>query len=135
MYEQDKTTKTWACINAIPNSNPEKAIINAKGNNPKKKNTIPEVIILYVNPLNILSNIWPESILAANLSPNDTFLAKYEINSINTSKGNKAKGQPEGTKREKNLRPCFWNPRIVAPNTIEKLSENVNTKWEVLAKL
>lgn len=46
MYEQDKTTKTWACIKAIPNSNPENAIINAKGNNPKKKNIIPEFIIL-----------------------------------------------------------------------------------------
>jgi hypothetical protein len=29
--------------------------------------------------------------LAANLKPSNTFLAKYEINSINTSKGNKAK--------------------------------------------
>lgn len=46
MYEQDSTTNTWACIKAIPNSNPENAIINASGNNPKKKNINPEVIIL-----------------------------------------------------------------------------------------
>lgn len=45
--------------------------------------------------------------LAASLSPNETFLARYEINSINTSKGNKPKGQPEGTNKEKNLKLCF----------------------------
>ena len=39
--------------------------------------------------------------LAANLKPNEIFLAKYEMNSIKTSKGNKGKGQPAGTKREK----------------------------------
>lgn len=73
--------------------------------------------------------------LAANLNPNDIFLAKYEMNSIRTSNGNKAKGQPAGTNSEKNSSPCFWNPNIVAPNTIVKLSEKVNTKWLVVAKL
>ena len=53
MQEQVKTTKTWACINAIANSNPENAIIKAKGTNPKKKNNTPLFIILYVNPLKI----------------------------------------------------------------------------------
>jgi len=57
------------------------------------------------------------------------------MNSINTNKGSKAKGQPAGTKREKNAQPCFWNPNIVAPKTIVKLKENVNTKWLVEAKL
>jgi hypothetical protein len=57
------------------------------------------------------------------------------MNSINTNKGSKAKGQPAGTKREKNAQPCFWNPKIVAPKTIVKLKENVNTKWLVEAKL
>ncbi len=42
--------------------------------------------------------------LAANLRPNDTFLAKYEINSIKTKRGNNAKGQPEGTNNEKNFK-------------------------------
>ena len=46
MYEQDKTTNTCACMNAIPISSPEKAIIKIKGNKAKKKNRIPEVIIL-----------------------------------------------------------------------------------------
>lgn len=73
--------------------------------------------------------------LAANLNPNDIFLARYEMNSISTNKGNKAKGQPAGTKREKNSKPCFWNPNIVAPKTIVKLREKVNTKWLVDAKL
>ena len=45
--------------------------------------------------------------LAASLNPNDTFLAKYEINSINTSKGNKASGHPAGTNKEKNLILCI----------------------------
>lgn len=50
------------------------------------------------------------------------------MNSIRTSKGNKANGQPAGTNKEKNSNPCFWNPNIVAPKTIVKLRENVNTK-------
>ena len=37
-------------MNAIHNSKPENAIINAKGINPKKKNKIPDVIILNVKP-------------------------------------------------------------------------------------
>jgi hypothetical protein len=66
--------------------------------------------------------------LAANLNPRETLRARYEINSIRTNKGNKAKGQPAGTNKEKNLRPCIWKPNIVAPNTIVKLSENVSIK-------
>lgn len=62
-------------------------------------------------------------------------VAIYYMNSIKTNNGNKAKGQPAGTKREKNTRPCFWNPNIVVPKTIVKLKANVNTKWLVEAKL
>ena len=65
--------------------------------------------------------------LAANLKPKEIFLAKYEMNSIKTNKGNKAKGQPDGTKREKKTKPCFWNPNIVAPKTIVKLKAKVST--------
>ncbi len=57
------------------------------------------------------------------------------MNSIKTNRGNKAKGQPAGTNREKNTKPCFWNPNIVAPKTIVKLKAKVNTKWLVEAKL
>ena len=66
--------------------------------------------------------------LAANLNPKDTFLAKYEINSIKTKRGNRPKGQPAGTNKEKNFSPCSLNPKTVAPNTTVKLSENVKIK-------
>lgn len=66
--------------------------------------------------------------LAPNLRPRLTFLDKYDINSINTNNGNKAKGQPAGTNNEKNSNPCFWNPNIVAPNTTVKLRAKVNIK-------
>lgn len=79
--------------------------------------------------------MWPDNMFAANLKPKEMFLAKYEMNSINTNSGKSAKGQPAGTKREKNSKPCFWNPNIVAPKTIVKLKAKVNTKWLVDAKL
>ena len=66
--------------------------------------------------------------LAANLNPNETFLAKQLINSIITSKGNNPRGQPAGTNKEKNFNPCSLNPNTVAPNTTVKLSENVKIK-------
>ena len=44
-------------MNAIPNSRPENAMINDKGINPKKKNIIPLVIILYVKPANMFNNM------------------------------------------------------------------------------
>jgi hypothetical protein len=72
---------------------------------------------------------------AANLNPKETFLDKYEMNSIKTNKGNNAKGQPEGTNNEKNFNPCLWNPKNVAPKTTVKLNENVKIKCDVDAKL
>jgi hypothetical protein len=57
------------------------------------------------------------------------------MNSINTNKGNKPKGQPAGTNKEKNSNPCFWNPNIVAPKTTVKLRAKANAKWLVDAKL
>jgi hypothetical protein len=44
---------------------------------------------------------------AANLSPSETFLAKYDINSINTNRVNKPKGQPAGTNKEKILNHVY----------------------------
>src|ERR1700684_1246472 len=83
----------------------------------------------------MFNNMWPAKILADRRKPRLTFRAKYDINSIKTSKGNKPKGQPTGTKREKKTNLCSFNPRIVAPNTTVKLRENVNTKCDVEAKL
>ena len=79
--------------------------------------------------------MWPLNMLAASLKPNQTFLAKDEINSINTRRGSKPNGQPEGTNKEKNLNPCFCNPSIVAPKTTVKLMKNVKIKWDVKTKL
>ena len=109
--------------------------MNANGSNPSSKKMNPELIILYVNPLKIFKSIWPDSMFAANLRPNDTFLAKYEMNSINTKRGNNPKGHPAGTNKEKNFNPCSLNPNTVAHNTTVKLSENVKIKWDVDAKL
>lgn len=72
---------------------------------------------------------------APNLKPKETALDKYDMNSIKTNNGNNPNGQPAGTNREKNFKPCFWNPRIVAPKRIEILKEKVKIKWEVEAKL
>jgi hypothetical protein len=57
------------------------------------------------------------------------------MNSIITNKGNKGKGQPAGTNKEKNFKPCLENPNIVAPNTIVKLRAKVKAKCPVDAKL
>ena len=83
----------------------------------------------------MFNSMCPLSILAANLSPRETFLAKYEINSINTNKGSNPNGHPAGTNKEKNFNPCSLKPKTVAPNTTVKLSENVKIKWDVDAKL
>jgi hypothetical protein len=128
IYEELNTTKTCACIKAIPISNPEKANINNNGTNPNTKYIIPLLIILKVKPDKIFNSMCPLNTLAPNLNPNEIFLDKYEINSITTSKGNSPKGQPDGTKNEKNFRECIEKPNIVAPITIVKLIEKVNIK-------
>lgn len=102
--------------------------MKTKGIRPKKKKINPEVIMLYVKPANIFNNICPDNILAANLSPKEIFLAKYDINSIKTNKGNNPKGQPAGTNKEKNSKPCLWKPKIVAPKTTVKLRAKVKIK-------
>ena len=44
-------------MNAIPNSKPEKAIININGKRATKKNKKPEFIILYVKPLKMFKSM------------------------------------------------------------------------------
>ena len=73
--------------------------------------------------------------MVANLRHNETFLAKSEMNSINTSNGNRARGQPADTNKEKIFKPCLINPKMVTPSTTVKLIKNVTLKWEVDAKL
>ena len=72
---------------------------------------------------------------AANLRPKETFLAKNEINSMSTSSGNNPRGQPLGTKREKNPSLCSTKPSMVHPKTTLKLMKKVRIKCEVGAKL
>jgi len=110
-------------------------MIKDKGSNPIINDNKPVAMMLYVKPLRIASSKCPETMLAASLKPKDIALDKYEINSIKTRRGSKPSGHPAGTKREKNLAPCFWNPNKVAPKTIVKLIENVKIKWDVEAKL
>ena len=55
----------------------------------------------------------PAVILAANTKPKDTFLARYEISSIVTNKGKRAKGQTAGTNNEKNFNHVFWILRLL----------------------
>lgn len=119
----------------IPNSSPENSTTKTKGNIPKNTYINFTFIILYVNPLNIFKSIWPDSILAASLNPKEIFLAKYEINSINTNRNINPNGQPDGTNNEKKVNLFLVNPNIVAPITIVKLREKVIIKWEVVAKL
>jgi len=57
IYEQDNTSNTCYCIKAIPSYNPDNAMINAKGKRPKNKKMIPELIVLYVNPLKIFKSM------------------------------------------------------------------------------
>src|ERR1700710_624903 len=121
-------------MKAIPNSKKENAIINIKGNIPNIPIN-PDFNILNVNPLNINNNICPANTLAANLKPNDIFLAINDIVSIITNNGNKNKGQPCGTNNPKNLRLCILTPKNNVPITIPKLQENVNMKWLVVEKL
>ena len=46
MNEHERTTKTCACMNAIPNSRLEKATIKPNGKAPNRKNINPEFMIL-----------------------------------------------------------------------------------------
>jgi hypothetical protein len=66
--------------------------------------------------------------LAANLSPNEIFLAIKEIVSIITNKGNKNKGQPCGTNNPKNFNLCILVPNNTVPITIVKLQEKAKIK-------
>ncbi len=92
-------------------------------------------IMLYVNSLNMLRSMCPLNIFAASLKPKETLLAKYDINSISVSSGNKPKGQFKGTNKEKKPSLCKIKPKIVDPNTTVKLIKKVRAKCEVGAKL
>ena len=66
----------------------------------------------------------PEVMQLPVLEPNHTQRERYDINSIPTNKGNKAKGQPDGTKCEKNFNTYNLNPNIVEPKTLGETKRN-----------
>lgn len=73
----------------------------------------------------------PLNMLALKRNPKLIFLDKYDISSMNTSKGNKPKGHPLGTKMEKKFSKYLLIPKILAPITKVKLRENTDMKCEV----
>ena len=76
----------------------------------------------------MLRSMCPLSTFAANLKPKETFLARYDINSISTRSGSKPKGHPLGTKSEKKPSLCKIKPKKVDPNTTVKLIKKVRAK-------
>ena len=109
-------TKAW--IKETASSKPINAKKIAKG-----IKVITAIIKLPENNLykyvdKIFSKVWPATMLANNRTPKDTDRATYEINSIKTNKGTKAKGVPEGTKNEKKCNLWIDKPKIVTPINI-----------------
>ena len=98
MYEQVNIQNTYACITETANSNPIKAINIEKGIRVKIDTNILLENICPKNVDNIFIKVWPLSILANNLIPNEKALAKYETNSIKVNKGTNTNGVPPGIK-------------------------------------
>ena len=120
MYEQVRIVNTYACINETANSSPIIAKNNPNGSKVSTNITIPAANILYKNVDNIFIKVCPATTLAKSLIPKEKALAKYDTNSINTNKGTKAKGVPEGTKKEKKANLCLAKPKIVTATKIVK---------------
>jgi hypothetical protein len=59
----------------------------------------------------------------------------YEINSIGTSSGDKASGDPGGKNRLKKWRPCFLKPIMFKPTKVDIPRLNVNIMWLVTVKV
>lgn len=91
----------------------------AKGINVMKKIITPLANNLYRKDERIATSVCPAVRLANNRRPNETDLAKYDTNSINTNSGTNAKGVPAGTKNEKNFNWCLTIAIMLTPkNTV-----------------
>jgi hypothetical protein len=97
---------TYACITETANSNPIKPIKIVKGIKVNNITINPPLNIWNKKVDKILSNVCPATILANNRTPKEKARAIYDTNSINTNKGTRARGQPDGTKYEKNFILC-----------------------------
>ena len=73
--------------------------------------------------------------LAINRRPRLAALAIYEINSMITKSGTKAKGLPAGIKYEKKCNLWVLSPKIVTPVQIVKLKPMATMAEEVIVKL
>lgn len=106
-----------------------------KGISVTKKNTIPLLNILNKKLDRIAIKLWPATKFANSLTPKDIALEEYEANSINTSNGTKAKGQPSGKNVEKKLNLWIEMASIVNPKKIITLNPKHKTADVVIAKL
>lgn len=116
-------------------SNPIIAVNTAKGNTVKTDIKRLLVNILNKNEDRIAIKQCPATRLANNRNPNDTDLAKLDINSIITSKGTKNPGVPNGRKNEKYLILCFTIANKVTPMKIVTLKPRQTIIELVIAKL
>ena len=105
-------------------SSPHRSTKIANGTRVTKNTIIPLVNNLANNPDKIFNNECPATKLANNRTPNENALAIYEINSIKTNIGTKAKGVPAGTKNEKKCNLCLAKPNNVTPINIVILNPN-----------
>ena len=63
----------------------------------------PAINMFQVNPAKIAKSKWPAVILAANRTPKEIALAKWDTNSTKTRKGANHKGHPAGKNIAKKL--------------------------------
>jgi hypothetical protein len=82
-------------------SSPIRARKMAIGSSATKNIRILDVKIGHNIPLRILSRVCPATMLANSRTPRLNARARYEINSIRTSRGTIPTGVPDGTKNEK----------------------------------
>lgn len=106
-----------------------------KGINVMKNTIIPLANSLYKKDERIASKVCPAVRLANNRRPNETDLAKYDTNSINTNSGTKAKGVPAGTKNEKNFNWCLTIAIMLTPKKIVTDNPRHSIIELVIAKL
>ena len=113
-------TKAW--IKATANSSPIKPKKIKNGINVNTATIKLPENNLYRKVDKIFNSVCPATILLNNRTPKLAALAKYDTTSINTNKGTKAKGVPEGTKKEKKCNLCLNTANNVTPIKIVKLN-------------
>jgi hypothetical protein len=75
----------------------------------------PAIIIFQANVANIFKRVWPAIIFANKRTDRATTLKTYEIISIGTNSGAKARGAPGGKNKLKKKSPCLLIPNMFRP--------------------